>query len=309
MSTDPRISVAFSGMLNIHKPAGVTSRDVVNDIQRKIRSVAGQRIKCGHAGTLDPMATGVLLVCTGMATRLEPYLHEFPKSYRAGFTLGATSDTDDRTGAVECNTEVVSPTREQVLAALADQTGSIMQRPPAFSALKVAGQRAYQLARSGKSVELAPRPAIVHEVRLNHYDFPLVECKIRCASGTYIRSIARDIGEKLGCGGLMHSLERTEIGPFSLADAVEPGKITALNLFEHLRSPACAFPGVETVFTDDHQRKRLRDGKPVSFPGQTANRIIAADQDHSFLALLERVDLKTDSYRAEINYVPILFSK
>lgn len=309
MSTDPRISVALSGILNIHKPANVTSREIVNNIQRTIRSVAGQRIKCGHAGTLDPMATGVLLICTGMATRLEPYLHEFSKSYRAGFTLGSTSDTDDSSGAVECRTDVDSPKLQQLLAALADQTGAIMQRPPAYSALKVAGQRAYRLARAGKPVELTPRPAIIHEIHLDRYEFPQVECTIRCASGTYIRSIARDVGETLGCGGLMHLLVRTGIGPFSLTDAVEADTITTENLCENLRSPACAFPGVDTVLIDDNQRENLRDGKPVSIPGKTSKRLIAAEREHSFLALLERVGPDGDDYRAEINFVPILFSK
>ncbi len=219
------------------------------------------------------------------------------------------SDTDDSSGVVERKVIDDPPTREQLLSALFSQTGSIMQRPPAFSALKLSGRRAYQLAREGNLVELAARPATVYKIDLESYEFPSVECSIRCASGTYIRSIARDVGETLGCGGLMHSLVRTEIGPFELPDALETSSVTANNIREHLNSPACAFPGVESVMPDVQQLEMLRDGKPVSFAGQTSNRLIAKDSGGSFLALLVRLDSQDGFYKAEINLVPILYSK
>ncbi len=230
------------GVLNINKAIGCTSRDVVNAVQKLIRPG-----KCGHAGTLDPMATGVLLVCVGPATRLTTLVQESSKSYVSEFTLGMTSDTDDSSGTILSQVDpTTKPTSDEVVLQLSKMTGSILQTPPAFSAVHVNGQRAYKLARQGESVDLTPRTVEVHSIRLLSYDWPRLEVEIDCGSGTYIRSIARDLGNALGCGGLMSRLERTRIGAFSVSNALRIEDITR----EQLASLVC--PAIELVRDLEH---------------------------------------------------------
>jgi tRNA pseudouridine55 synthase len=214
------------GVLNVRKPPGVTSRDLVNRIQRLIRPV-----KCGHAGTLDPMATGVLLVCLGPATRLATMLQEGTKTYVAEFTFGQVSDTDDSTGKIE-ERQVPEPlpSLQQIEKALQSMTGTVSQVPPDYSAVHVAGQRAYALARQGHALTLTARQIEIHSIRVLKYEWPRLDLEIVCGSGTYIRSIARDLGEQLGCGGLMSRLERTRIGPFSATDGVAVEELTVQNI-------------------------------------------------------------------------------
>jgi tRNA pseudouridine55 synthase len=218
VSPDPR---PIQGVLNLNKPTGRTSRDVVNLVSRPLR-----RIKVGHAGTLDPLASGVLVVCVGAATRLIEYVQRMPKTYRTLIRLGARSDTLDADGQIIETTNPNVPTEQAVRDALATQIGTINQVPPQFSALKVAGQRAYDLARAGKEVNLAARPVTVYRIELLEFSWPRLSLEIDCGSGTYIRSIARDLGEQLGCGGLIEVLERTRIGPYILSEAVDPASLT-----------------------------------------------------------------------------------
>lgn len=213
------------GVLNLCKPDGITSRDLVNRVQRLIRPV-----KVGHAGTLDPMATGVLLVCVGPATRLISMLQEGVKTYATEFTLGQSSDTDDSTGKIEHQAVDSPPTRQEVVDHLNQMTGAISQVPPAFSAVHVQGQRAYALARTGQAVELKPKQVHIHSIQVLRYEWPVLELEISCGSGTYIRSIARDLGRKLGCGGLMSRLERTQVGSFSVSDSVDANELAAENI-------------------------------------------------------------------------------
>jgi tRNA pseudouridine55 synthase len=210
------------GVLVVYKPAGVTSRDVVNSVQRLIRPT-----KCGHAGTLDPMATGVLLIGIGPATRLITMLHDGAKTYVAEFMLGQSSDTDDSTGKVEhLPTPAELPTFEVINARLQSMCGIVSQVPPIFSAVHVDGQRAYALARRGETVELAAKNVEIHSIRLISYEWPCLELEVICGSGTYIRAIARDLGTDLGCGGLMSRLERTRVGAFGSGDAIPVGDLT-----------------------------------------------------------------------------------
>jgi tRNA pseudouridine55 synthase len=213
------------GVMNLYKPAGVTSRDVVNIVQRLVRPN-----KVGHAGTLDPMATGVLLVCVGPATRLVSILQQAPKTYQAAFRLGVRSDTDDSTGEIECVPVPEPVILPQIASTLRDFCGVIEQTPPAYSAVKVDGQRAYALARQGEDVALRARPVRIDSIEVLAFQWPDLTVRIRCGSGTYIRSIARDLGERLGTGGLMTALERTEIGDFRAADSVNPDALTDGNL-------------------------------------------------------------------------------
>ncbi len=233
------------GVLNVYKPAGVTSRDVVNKVQRLIRPE-----KCGHAGTLDPMATGVLLIGIGPATRLTTMLQDGVKSYVAEFVLGQTSDTDDSTGQVQQHpTSDVLPTAETITARLQSMTGVVSQVPPIFSAVHVDGQRAYDLARRGETVELKAKNVEIHSIRVLSYTWPRLELEINCGSGTYIRSIARDLGNELGCGGLMSRLERTAVGRFEASDAIPADEITlgkikttinsAVSIVQHLPQYDC----------------------------------------------------------------------
>jgi len=224
------------GVLNLHKPAGVTSRDVVNIVQRLVRPN-----KVGHAGTLDPLATGVLLVCVGPATRLVSILQQAPKTYRAEFQFGQRSDTDDNTGVIEEVTDATPVTEKQIKQLLPKFCGMIEQTPPAFSAIKVDGQRAYAMARKGQNVELAARPVRIDSIEILQYQWPKLTVEIRCGSGTYVRSIARDLGDRLGCGGLMTALERTEIGEFSLSDGIDPNSLTEATIAD------AVLPAVDVV--------------------------------------------------------------
>ena len=220
------VSQELFGVLNVYKPMGVTSRDVVNTVQRLIRPT-----KCGHAGTLDPMATGVLLIGIGPATRLVTMLQDGAKTYVAEFMLGQTSDTDDSTGKVDhLPTPTVLPTAEFINTRLQSMTGDVSQVPPNFSAVHVDGQRAYDMARRGETVELAAKNVAIHSIRLLTYAWPRLELEIICGSGTYIRSIARDLGNDLGCGGLMSRLERTRIGVFGSKEAIPASDLTLASI-------------------------------------------------------------------------------
>lgn len=220
------------GVLNLHKPQDVTSRDVVNVVQRMIRPV-----RVGHAGTLDPMATGVLLVCLGPATKLISLLQEAPKTYLAEFRLGQQSDTDDATGTIEVRSSATPVDEQQLKAALNGFVGTIHQVPPMYSAVKVRGQRAYALARRGEQPELRSKTVTVYSIQLLHYAWPVLSVKIECGSGTYIRSIARDLGQQLGCGGLMSALQRSAIGQFHVDNAIDPELLTSENLNQHVVNP------------------------------------------------------------------------
>ncbi len=209
----------LDGVLVLAKPAGPTSHDVV----ALVRRLGGTR-RVGHGGTLDPFASGVLPVFLGQATRLVEYHMADGKSYRAAVCLGARSTTDDLDGELRAGAGP-APGRTAVLAALAGFRGSIDQRPPVFSALKVGGRRAYELARAGTPAELAPRRVTIHRLELVAWDDrdperPVATLEVECGAGTYIRSIARDLGERLGCGGYLGALTRTASGPFRLEDAL-----------------------------------------------------------------------------------------
>lgn len=182
------------GLLNFNKPTGVTSRDAVDRVQRRVP----RKTKVGHAGTLDPLAEGVLLICVGRATRLIPYIHLLSKSYHATFQLGCESVTEDTEGELIARPADPQPTLEQIQSVLPSFLGEIMQRPPKFSALKVDGTRAYKLARGGNEVELAPRPIQVNALSVIRYEYPDLVLDIDCGTGTYVRSLGRDIAESLG---------------------------------------------------------------------------------------------------------------
>ncbi len=246
------------GLLNVNKPAGVTSRDVVNGVQRLVRPH-----KVGHAGTLDPLATGVLVIAIGPATRLVEYVQRMPKTYRATFLLGQTSDTEDIAGNVRELPGPPRPTAGQIQAALTRFVGAIEQVPPAYSALKVAGQRAYDLARRGQTVQLAARPVQIDELELVSYAYPELSLLIRCGSGTYVRSLGRDLARSLGTDAVMSALVRESIGPFALAAAVDGNRLSAATVAAHLQSPLLAVSDLPRLDVTVPEAQRLALGQAI----------------------------------------------
>ena len=281
------------GFLNIDKQMGRTSRDVVNAVQRHVRPR-----KVGHAGTLDPLATGVLVVAVGRATRLISYVQRMRKQYEATFVLGKTSDTEDITGVVtEC--EVLSlPTHRDITVACDVLTGEIQQVPPAYSALKVGGKRAYDLARRGHRVELKPRRVVVYGIDVLRYEYPELDLRIECGSGTYVRSLGRDLGERLGCGAVMSALRRTAVGAFRLGAAIEVEQAVAGAVDACLAPMANATVELPCVQLSVAQLDDLAFGRKLRLP--CCQTEIAGLNDAGELAA---VLAKTDSgkYRPVVN--------
>lgn len=208
----------MDGTLNLNKASGPTSHDVIDQVRR----IFGQK-RVGHAGTLDPMATGVLVVCLGKATRIVEYLSGGEKEYRAALTLGATTDTQDSTGEIASESDASAVTLDALENAARSFVGQIQQVPPMVSAVKHQGQRLYKLAREGKTVERAARAVTVHSIDIADFrpgSRAEAEIVVRCSSGTYIRTLCADIGEALGCGGMMSGLVRTRVGRFALEQSV-----------------------------------------------------------------------------------------
>ncbi len=223
MSRPPSRRGDLDGILLVDKPQGWTSHDVV----AKLRGVTGQR-RSGHTGTLDPMATGLLVLCLGKATRLVEYMTVHDKRYTGEITLGAATTTDDAEGEVIA-TATPPPIDGAQLAEIAARfTGAIQQRPPAFSAIKTGGRRAYAVARAGGDPGLAEREVVVHRLTLDILAPNRLSLELHCGPGTYVRSLARDIGEILGCGAHLSALRRTSVGRFLVRDAWALEEITGL---------------------------------------------------------------------------------
>jgi len=256
----------INGIIVIHKEAGFTSHDVV----AKMRGICGQK-KIGHTGTLDPAATGVLPVCLGNATKLCDMLTDKDKEYVTELLLGVETDTQDTTGEILSKREV-NVSEEQVQLAAESFIGAYNQVPPMYSALKVNGKKLYELAREGKEIERAARPVEIHELEILEMNLPVVKMRVACSKGTYIRTLCADIGEKLGCGGTMQSLQRTRVGSFSLEKALTLGELQEKKDSGEL--DAVAIP-VDEVFAEcpalhvrEEFRKLLDNGNSF-FPNQT----------------------------------------
>jgi tRNA pseudouridine55 synthase len=250
----------LNGLLVLDKPGGMTSRDAVNRIQRQLP----RRTRIGHTGTLDPLATGVLVVCLGQATRLAEYVQAMRKTYRSTFLLGATSDTDDVDGKITPAPTAVPLPRPPVESSLSQFIGEIEQTPPNYSAAKIDGQRAYDLAREGAAVDLKPRSVTIYGIDVLSYDWPILEIEIRCSKGTYIRSLARDLGHNLGCGALVSVLRRTAVGPFAPDQAV-PLDASLDVICQRLRPPADAVSELERIVINDDDVRRLGYGQSIPF--------------------------------------------
>ncbi len=272
----------MNGILTLNKPAGWTSRDAVNRVQRLVRPA-----KAGHAGTLDPLAAGVLVVAIGQATRLIAYVQQMEKEYRAVFLLGRRSPSDDVETEVEELAAAPTPSLAQVEAALPQFTGAILQRPPAYSALKVEGRRAYKLARRGEPPELAPRPVEIHLLTVAHYDYPRLELHVRCTSGTYIRALGRDLAESLGTAAVMTELMRTAVGDFRIEDAVDADQLDDAVIAERLAPPAAAVARLPHVILTDDQVEKLGQGQLISIAHWQAPAVSAVDSRGRLVAILK----------------------
>ena len=224
----------MQGILLVDKPSGWTSFDVVNYVRKIVATAEGKKpknCKVGHTGTLDPLATGLLVILVGKEyTRKATDLSKQDKTYEVTMKLGVTSTTGDEEGEKTVVSSATTPSPEAVLEALQKLQGPIMQVPPAFSAMKINGQRAYKLAREGKTVELEARPVTIYSNELTDYSYPVVQFTSKVGSGTYIRSLVKDLGTLLDTGAYMTDLRRTSVGPYDLSNAVEPSTLTQESL-------------------------------------------------------------------------------
>jgi len=271
------------GLLNLNKPGGMTSRQAVDRIQRLVHPA-----KVGHAGTLDPLATGVLVVCVGAATRLIEYVQRMPKSYTGTFLLGRRSPTEDVEGDVTELENPPVPTHQQIVAAGGALVGRIQQRPPAYSALKVDGRRAYKLARAGEHVELKPRPVTIHKIEVKAYNYPELTLEIDCGSGTYIRSLGRDLAESLGTAAVMSALTRTAIGRFHLEQSIDPNEVTQANWADDLQPSVRAVERLPRMELSSDEIEQIRHGRTIrrATPTPDAREFAAVDQSGRLVAIL-----------------------
>lgn len=254
------------GWIVLDKPLGMTSTHAVAVVRRLLNAK-----KAGHAGTLDPLASGLLPLAFGEATKTVPYVVDGEKAYRFTVTFGIETDTDDSEGRIVSQSEA-RPTEQQILAALPKFTGAITQVPPRYSAIKIDGERAYDLARGGETVELQPRIVEIHTLTLLSFDGQLVVLEAECGKGTYVRAIARDLGRALGCFGYVTALRRTRVGPFTEADAV-----TLASLEADVFAPAAALKSIDTglrelveVPVGGDAPVRLRRGQSIILRGRDA---------------------------------------
>lgn len=246
--------VSVIGFLNINKPPGPTSHDVVASVRRMV----GRAVNVGHCGTLDPFAQGVLVVCLGGACRLTEFIHEQPKGYQADIRLGAVSETDDPQGPLTATVDPLVPPEAHLHEVIGTFLGTISQLPPSHSAVHVGGRRAYDLARQGHEFQLQPRDVVIHDIRLLSYAWPTATIEVTCGSGTYIRSLARDIGRQLGCGGYCSRLVRTRVGVFGIEQS-KP--MAGLRLPDDITDAATALPALPHIRVDGPQVPDVMLGK------------------------------------------------
>ena len=286
----------IDGFINIYKEQGYTSFDVV----AKLRGILKQK-KIGHTGTLDPMAEGVLLVCLGSATKMCDLLTEKNKTYTCTMLLGKTSDTEDVTGELTDVTDIY-PDEQTVIETVMSFVGDYMQIPPMYSAIKVNGKKLYELARAGQVIERQPRPVTIHSIQILSTDLPRVTFDVSCSKGTYIRSLCRDIGEKLGCGAVMERLIRTEVKGFTIEesltlDAVEKARDDG-TLMQHVLTTDKLMPDIPELHISAKGEKLLANGNKLSADSFVENQIYrdtyvkVYDENGRFEALYEYSDEK-----------------
>jgi tRNA pseudouridine55 synthase len=292
------------GILNINKPRGPTSHDLVD----QVRALTGIR-RVGHAGTLDPLATGVLLICVGRATRVAEYLAAGMKRYRARLLLGIATDTYDAEGKITAETEVAVE-RAELEAALDGFRGTIQQLPPMYSAIKHQGKPLHRLARRGETVERQPREVEIYELALTDWDPPECTIELACSAGTYVRALAHDLGQSLGCGASLAALTRLASGSFSLEDSVsveELSSAAAGGRWTDLLLPLdAALSHLPALTLADDEARRVRSGQPVPGPDAVNNPqglARAYGADGAFLAIVA-FDQATKTWRPRKVFAP-----
>lgn len=254
----------INGWVVLDKPVGMTSTHAVTRLKRLFNAK-----KAGHAGTLDPLASGVLPVAFGEATKTVPFVQDGEKAYRFTIQWGAETDSDDADGQITAQSEA-RPQPEAILAALPHFIGTILQLPPAFSAIKIAGERAYDIARDGETPQLTPRPVTIHELVPVSLGRDEATFEARCGKGTYVRAIARDLGRALGCYGHVTALRRTRVGPFGEMDAVPLAQIEEATAADALRRVEAGLEELPQVIVDRDSAARLRRGQSVLLRGRDA---------------------------------------
>jgi len=281
MAQSPKSQV--TGVLCIDKPSGITSHDVVS----AVRKLSHQR-RVGHAGTLDPMATGVLLVCLGQATRISEYLVEGTKAYRAWIHLGQETNTWDAEGEVVETLPVPALTRADIEAACRAFRGEIDQEPPMFSAIKQGGKPLYKLARQGVKVERPLRQVQIHELDILSWDSPILVLDVVCSKGTYIRSLAHELGRALGTVGHLEKLVRTRVGNFDLDGAISLKQLQEAEdtWTDQLYSMVQALGHIDAVEVSSECKLQLQHGQTIELGQKTADMLQAIDKEGALVALL-----------------------
>lgn len=283
----------MNGILAVDKPEGWTSHDVV----AKLRGVCREK-RIGHSGTLDPMATGVLVVFLGRATRAVELCENDEKEYVAGLRLGLVTNTQDTTGET-VETKEVSVTEETLRQTLRQFEGEISQIPPMYSAIKIGGRKLYELARKGQSVERKPRDITIHALELLSFDGNEALIRVRCSKGTYVRTLCHDIGQTLGCGGCMSSLRRTRAGRFSLEDCVTLEEIQSAREAETLpgllRPVDSLFPDCPALSLNDKWTARCKNGGEIPQPERQdgAYRVYGPEGEFLMLGEIRQGTLRT----------------
>ncbi len=278
-----------TGFLNINKPLQLTSHDVVATVRRRYRAQTGLK-KVGHAGTLDPLADGVLVICLGAATRLSEYIMPSRKTYRARITLGATTSTDDAAGEILTRNDARHITPADIESAIPRFLGETQQIPPMYSAIKLGGKKLYELARKGETVARPPRKVTIHAIELVDWCNPVLELKVHCGAGTYIRSLARDLGEALATGAYLSGLTRLASGIFKLTDSIALDAIChSDNWVRHIISTYDALRNHKRITLPEPDCRRLRQGGFIRRPQNPVDdsHVFAFDAYRQLVAVLE----------------------
>ena len=291
-----------NGFINLYKPAGITSMDAL----RQVKRITGQRQKVGHGGTRDPLAKGVLPVCFGQATRLMDYVVSGTKRYLMQVKLGEATSTYDAEGEVVATGDARSVTRSQVEEALQPFLGLIQQTPPMYSAIKVGGQRLYKLARAGVEVEREPRPVEIYNISILECETPNLVLEVECGKGAYMRSLAHDLGEAMGCRGYVANLERLSCGAFHADSGFTPEQLEEAGpgpagWQSHLLPVDWILRDLKSLSVGPHAERYLRNGQTVSLNDSGAGAgylepYRAYSSDGRFLAVV-RFDRPTNSWK------------
>jgi tRNA pseudouridine55 synthase len=285
----------FTGVIPVDKPSGVSSRRVVDVVAKALGTKA-----VGHAGTLDPLACGVVVVCVGHATKLVDFVHATPKHYRSTFLLGRSSPSDDFETPVEEEIDPVRPSRDEIERALVGFRGDIRQRPCDYSAVHVDGKRAYHLARKGRPIELAAKPVRIDRLEITEYDWPRLGLDIECSSGTFVRAIGRDLAAALGTAAVMESLVRTAVGPFTIGAATSLDAVTPETAPAVLLPPAAAVRHLPQVALANAELDAAIRGGLIECPLSPAPAVAACDETRDLVGILKRHE--TGRYRLKPNF-------